>query len=397
MRHLSARHLILPMALLVPLATCEKTTPTGPDVCAYTVSPALATVPAGGGTVMVIVTTTAACQWTATSDRPWVTVATGAGGTGTGTIVLTIAANPDAAQRNATMTAGGQVVVIRQDAAPPTSCSWTLVPTGVAVSDDVTEGAFAVETQATCAWTAVSDDSWITVTSGSAGVGTGTVHYRVNANPDPAARMGTVRAAGQTFTITQAGDPGACQYSVGPVQFDPCMAARTLTATVTTSDACEWTATSEASWIAVTGGQSGSGSGTIVFDVGDNWAPPRTGLVLVRWPTVTAGQNLRVSQAGCFYAVSTPAISMSSVGGTARFDVLQQSDPIVCGGPLQNACLWSASSNAAWITITSSMPRTGDDAVFFTVAQNTGDAARTGIITVRDKTVVITQAGGEPQ
>jgi len=171
------------------------------------------------------------------------------------------------------------------------------------------------------------------------------------------------------------------------------MTSRTLTAMVTTSDLCMWTATPDASWITVTGGQTGSGSGTITFEVGDNWAPPRTGIVMVRWPTVTAGQNLRVSQAGCFYAVSTPAITMASAGGSMHFDVIQQSDPINCGGPLQNGCLWSASSDASWIAITSSMPRVGDDPVFFTVAPNTDPAPRTGTITVRDKTVVITQAG----
>jgi hypothetical protein len=72
--------------------------------------------------------------------------------------------------------------------------------------------------------------------------------------------------------------------------------------------------------------------------------------------------------------------------------VVQQSIPIICGGALQDRCIWSAVSDVPWITITSSMPRTGDNPVAFTVAANPG-AARTGRITVRDKVVVITQAG----
>jgi hypothetical protein len=54
--------------------------------------------------------------------------------------------------------------------------------------------------------------------------------------------------------------------------------------------------------------------------------------------------------------------------------------------------MWSAVSDVPWITITGSMPRSGDNPVTFTVAPNTG-AARTGRITVRDKVVVITQTG----
>jgi hypothetical protein len=66
--------------------------------------------------------------------------------------------------------------------------------------------------------------------------------------------------------------------------------------------------------------------------------------------------------------------------------------PNTCGGATQDRCLWTAVSDVPWITITSSMPRTGDNPVAFTVAANTG-AARTGRITVRDRVVSITQAG----
>jgi hypothetical protein len=60
----------------------------------------------------------------------------------------------------------------------------------------------AVTTQATCAWTAVSNATWITVTSGAAGTGNGTVGFSAAANTG-AARTGTLTIAGQTFTVTQ--------------------------------------------------------------------------------------------------------------------------------------------------------------------------------------------------
>jgi len=114
---------------------------------------------------------------------------------------------------------------------------------------------------------------------------------------------------------------------------------------------------------------------------------------MVRWPTPTAGQNIRVAQAGCLYAVSRSAFSFTSSGGAGSFDVIQQSDPNTCGGATQDRCVWTAQSDVPWITITGSMPRSGDNPVAFTVATNDGSASRVGTITVRDKVVVITQAG----
>jgi hypothetical protein len=113
--------------------------------------------------------------------------------------------------------------------------------------------------------------------------------------------------------------------------------------------------------------------------------------VEVRWPTVTAGQNVRVLQAGCYYGVSTSNINIANVGGQGHFDVVQQSDPQLCGGPTQDACLWTAVSQTLWINITTPMPQRGDNRVTFAVAPNTSGAPRTGTIVVRDKTVTIIQ------
>ena len=89
--------------------------------------------------------------------------------------------------------------------------------------------------------------------------------------------------------------------------------------------------------------------------------------------------------------MSTTAVAVPADGGSFGFDVYQQSDPLECGGPLQNGCSWSAKADVGWITITGPLHRVGDDRVAFTAAVNAG-AARTGIITVRDKTVVVAQS-----
>ena len=143
---------------------------------------------------------------------------------------------------------------------------------------------------------------------------------------------------------------------------------------------------------------SGSSAGTLATAQGGvlvnlDTDAPRAGLVMVRWPTPTAGQNVRVAQAGCTYGVTQSAFDVAAGGGDASFFVLQQSVPILCGGPFQDACVWSAVADVPWITITTPMPRHGDNPVAFTVAPNLTGAPRSGTITVRDKVVRVNQAG----
>ncbi len=56
-----------------------------------------------------------------------------------------------------------------------------------------------------CAWTAVSNASWITITSGASGSGNGTVSYRVADNSNGGPRTGSLTIAGQTLTVMQSG------------------------------------------------------------------------------------------------------------------------------------------------------------------------------------------------
>jgi hypothetical protein len=383
-------------AVVVLLASfsCSSDSPTEPTPaqCTYTLSASSLSFGASGGANSVTVTTASQCTWTAASDRAWMSVTAGASGTGNGSVSVSLTPNAGTAVRTGTLTVAGQAVSVRQDGSEP--CSIDISPGSAAYNKDSATGAFTVTAPGSCAWSATSNASWLVVTSGSSGTGTGSVGYSVARNNDVAGRSGAIAVGERTFTVAQAGDLGNCEYSVTPIVFSPCMSVPyTLTATVTTQQGCTWTADPGASWITVTGGSSGSGSGTVSFRVSDNWEAPRQSVVKVRWPTPTAGQNLQVSQAGCFYAVSTSDISVAAAGGPGQFGVIQQSEPIICGGATQNACIWTAQASVGWITVTTPMPGIGDDRVSFTVAPNNTGAARIGTIVVRDKVVRITQAG----
>lgn len=385
---------LAPLGLLCGLAACggKGTEPT--PVCTFTIAPPSQELPGAGGEASVMVTASAAsCTWTAGTAASWVTVVSGASGTGSGSVTYRVSENPAADPRTATLTVAGLVHTITQQGRAPVACTYAISPTSAAFDSRGGTGSFSVTAPAGCAWTAKSSAAFVTITSGASGEGSGTVSYRVAENGTPDSRTATVTVADQTFTITQQREPAACDYRVAPVEFNPCMAAGTGTVEITTGPGCTWTASSNAAWLTITSGQSGSGSGRITFSYTSNYLAPRTGLVMVRWPSPTQGQNVRVNQAGCRYGVSQPTTVFPAAGGNGSFQLVQQSDPTECGGPTQDRCVWTAVSRVPWITITTSMPRAGDDTVRFTIAPNTTGSPRTGTITVADQTVQITQGG----
>jgi hypothetical protein len=70
-------------------------------------------------------------------------------------------------------------------------------------------GTIQIVTAQNCAWTAASNASWLTIKSGSAGTGNGTVSYAVTANSTGVARSGSIMIAGQMVAVNQAGSAAA--------------------------------------------------------------------------------------------------------------------------------------------------------------------------------------------
>jgi uncharacterized protein (TIGR03437 family) len=65
-------------------------------------------------------------------------------------------------------------------------------------------GSFAVQTAVpNFSWRAVSDSTWLTITSGQSGAGAGTIQYTVTANTSGASRAGNITIAGEAFTVVQ--------------------------------------------------------------------------------------------------------------------------------------------------------------------------------------------------
>ena len=366
--------------------------PTAPSpVCTYTIAPPTSAFTADGGSGSVAVTAPASCAWSASAGASWLTITGQSSGSGSGSVAYSVAAATATDALSATLTIAGETHTVTQQGRTPVTCTYDIAPATADVGAEESGGTFTVTAPSSCTWTAVSDSSWLSVTSGSPGIGNGIVSFRVMANGSTEGRRGVITVGDKTFTVRQNAVSALCQYSVVPVDFNPCMPAGSISATVTAPAGCTWTASSNTSWLSVVSGASGSGSGAITMQFGENYDAPRDGIVMVRWPTPTAGQNIRIAQAGCTYAVSQSSFSFASAGGTGAFNVIQQSVPNTCGGATQDRCIWSAISDVPWITVSGSMPRAGDDRVTFTVAANATGAPRTGRVIVRGTVLTVNQ------
>jgi hypothetical protein len=135
----------------------------------------------------------------------WITIANGASGTGNGTTEFVIQPNTGPA-RTGTVVVAGQSITVSQPQAVP-ACTYSLTPASRDTNRNGTAGAntFTVIAPGGCAWTAVSDVPWLTVTAGASGVGNGTVAYNVAQNNTNQNRSGTITVAGQKFTVNQGG------------------------------------------------------------------------------------------------------------------------------------------------------------------------------------------------
>ncbi|MGA2436262.1 MAG: BACON domain-containing carbohydrate-binding protein, partial [Bryobacteraceae bacterium] len=77
-----------------------------------------------------------------------------------------------------------------------------LYPGGQSLASGGGNGQIALAVPNGVAWTASTTDSWITITGGASGTGSGTVSFSVQANTG-AARTGTITVGGQIFSIEQ--------------------------------------------------------------------------------------------------------------------------------------------------------------------------------------------------
>lgn len=335
--------------------------------CSFALSSSTQNMSNAGGTASVGVTAPAGCAWTAASNATWIGISSGSSGSGNGTVQLTVAANFDM-DRTGTATIAGQTFTIAQGG----GCTYSLSPSSQQMPAGGGPGSFVVNAGGTCGWTATATVAWISVTSQAAGTGAGTVQF-VAAPNSGGARSGTIAVAGQAFTVNQ--DAG-CSAAVSPDTIAASAAGGPQNVQVTIAADCSWTSTSNAAWISIASGSSGTGSGMVQLAIAANTGPARAGTATVAARTVTVNQD-----SGCTFSITPSSQNLPAQGGIGTVSVATA-----------DGCAWSAVSNENWIAVTAGAAGTGNGTVQFSVTVNDKTRPRSGTITVAGQTFTVNQA-----
>ena len=149
-------------------------------------------------------------------------------------------------------------------------CGYSLSRTNSFFGDSGGTGSIALSTGGACAWTVVSNDSWIVLSSAESGSGSSTITFEVRENFTGSPRTGTISVAGQTFTVLQDAGLADCLYMVSPKSASVPAVGGTGVLNVFSEERCAWLATSDVGWLTITSSGMGIGSGTVNYSVAAN-------------------------------------------------------------------------------------------------------------------------------
>ena len=322
------------------------------------------------------------CVWKAESNASWILLH--AEGNGKGTAPLQFDVMPaTGVARTGEIRVAGQRLTVTQSA----DCAYSLNPSSHRAESSGGSGSITVETGAFCSWTATSNVSWLTFSTGRQ-EGPGTVTFTVLPN-EGARRTGTARVAGQTFTVTQ--DPmqqaPACSFEISPTQATAPEIGGPGTVAVVAAAGCPWQAATAVEWIQIVSGSSGNGSGQVTYVVAPAVGAPRSGTLII------AGQTFTVNQASLPAPVPPPTSTCTYRVEPLLFEVSSGERDEEVEVETSRDCPWTATSNASWIRIESRESDTGDGEVRFEIERNRSAVERTGTLSVAGATVTVRQRG----
>jgi hypothetical protein len=166
--------------------------------CSYAIITTPLFIGAGGGAGGISLNTETGCTWNASSNVSWITVTSGASGSGAGSVGFSVAGNAGP-QRQGTVAAAGLQYPVTQ----ASGCTFVDIDPPIQVV-----GVFggqrtvAITPSAPgCTWTATSQVSWISILSGESGSGQGTVVYFVQPWGG-SSRHGEIRISSDTSFVT---------------------------------------------------------------------------------------------------------------------------------------------------------------------------------------------------
>jgi len=168
----------------------------------------------------------------------------------------------------------------------------------------------------------------------------------------------------------------ACTASLSPANVSVPLDETNGSATLTIRDGCSWTVASNASWIGVTSGGTGTGPATVNYTAAANpGSSTRNGTLTIAQQTFTVTQD----GAPCHATLSPASQDFPAGGGSGMVSV---------GMP--DGCAWESSASG-FVTMTNGSG-IGSGSASYSVAGNSSSSNRSQTITIAGRSFVVSQA-----
>jgi len=163
-------------------------------ICTYTINPVSSSAGYKGKKISVKVTATGEnCSAPSISSaESWLTGQVKSFAKNRGIVIITVMANGSSTSRTGTVNIGGQTFTVTQSGAPCRIAK--IVPTSAFFFNTGGEGSISVTAPDNCKWIAGTDSktTWVTVNTGTSGIGAGTITYTVAPNSGGKNRAGKI-------------------------------------------------------------------------------------------------------------------------------------------------------------------------------------------------------------
>ncbi len=374
---------------------------TGPSTqrCGVTLKVSTSSITSAGGSGTISLATARECEWTLRAESDWLTFSVPTTGQGPADLAFSAQPNRSTSSRAVAVSVADQRATISQEAA---TCPWNVSPSEVVMSPAGGDRTVRLSTEDFCSWAVTSRESWVAVASASNGKGSADILLRIGRN-DGAERTANIEVPGGTVAIRQREGtspppavpppadvptpptpvpptpppPVPCTFQVAPTEFTNVLfSGSPLQVDVATQAGCTWSANSNATWVAISSGTNGTGSGRVALSVAENTGAARSATLVIAGRTVTVNQQ---SRAACAYTISPSSYNPSSSGGA------------VSGAVTTTAgCGWTVMDNPTWVSANPTS-QTGSGTTTITVQSNAG-AARSATFKIAGRDFVVEQA-----
>jgi Putative binding domain, N-terminal/Viral BACON domain len=315
---------------------------------------------------------TANVSWNATTNMPWLSITAGDSGTTNGTVIFNVASNVTAATRTgAVIVVGGGLSLTCTVVQTPFIPMLEINPSSMNLPLEAASG-LGIEVTANISWTSSATVPWLDINSGDLGSTNGTIFYSVEANGLTASRTGAVIVAGgglsRTCTVVQAAFiPQLEIENPSPISVDY----HTYSLYIQVAANIPWDASTNAPWLSIPSGDSGTTNGTIILNVASNGTiTPRSGDLIVVGGGLT--RTYTVMQGGGYPFLEIMRTQTNLPYSVATGLVIEVSANVT----------WVASTNVPWLEITSGLSGNGDGTITVSVASNTTGRSRRGYVFV---------------